>query len=386
VINAVPDPNQVEVSVFGPGVGESILVHIGHGDWIVVDSCRDKKSGEPAALQYLESIGIDVGAQVKLVVATHWHDDHINGLAEILSAAKSARFVSSSAYSLNSLLSLIQLDKINPPAWSATREFDAIYKVLLARRKKGEKIQAVGPIQAGANRRLLALTGVERSIAAEVFSLSPADGVFNRAEAELAAAISNVTLRNRPGSLGPNQLCVALWLKLGDLNILLGADLEHVSGTTEGWRAILTSGERPQGKARIFKVAHHGSKTADCAECWEMLLDDQPIAVLTPYCRSSIPTDEDLRRICSKTAKAYITANPSGYASPRRDNAVEKTLREVVVHRRALSGPMGHVRVRLNGLDSSQAPEVTLANGAWQCCSKVGGIDPSPVPRPETDV
>lgn len=38
-----PVADELEVSVFGPGVGESVVVHLGHGDWMVVDSCLNPR-------------------------------------------------------------------------------------------------------------------------------------------------------------------------------------------------------------------------------------------------------------------------------------------------------------------------------------------------------
>src|SRR5688572_8544014 len=92
-----PDPNEVEVSVFGPGHGECVVVHLGDGEWMVVDSCRHFEDGRAAALRYLEAEGVAVETAVKLVIVTHWHDDHIRGLGEIAERCSSARFVCSGA-------------------------------------------------------------------------------------------------------------------------------------------------------------------------------------------------------------------------------------------------------------------------------------------------
>jgi len=42
-----PQPDELEISLFGPGYGESTLVHLGSGNWMIVDSCLDE-SGEKA--------------------------------------------------------------------------------------------------------------------------------------------------------------------------------------------------------------------------------------------------------------------------------------------------------------------------------------------------
>jgi hypothetical protein len=365
---APPAPHELEISVFGPGIGECVVVHIGDGDWIVVDSCVDRQSGRPVALGYLESLGVDVASRVKLVVASHWHDDHIQGLAEILRTAESAKFVNSAAYAFRDLIRVVRLGiETATPLSSATKEYDKIIEVLRQRRQKGERLDAVGPIQAMANKRLLALVGPERSVEAEVFSLSPAEGVFNLAQAELQSALSAIQAGHRPVQQGPNQLCVVLWLRVGMLNVLLGADLEHVSGATEGWKAIIGSRERPQGKAGFFKVPHHGSDNADCPECWTELLLGQPFAIMTTYASSRLPRPADIARLRSRTEQLFLTSDPARYGLPRRPNAVEKTLRELTTRRRALSGRMGHVRLRSDARDVAQPPVILLENGAQRC-------------------
>jgi glyoxylase-like metal-dependent hydrolase (beta-lactamase superfamily II) len=92
-----PPPDIFEVSLFGPGKGESIVVHLGARRWIVVDSCRDQRSGEVAALKYLRGIGVDLAAEVLAVVATHAHDDHFAGIADIVEACSQAIIVTSQA-------------------------------------------------------------------------------------------------------------------------------------------------------------------------------------------------------------------------------------------------------------------------------------------------
>ena len=361
----------MEVSVFGPGVGECIVAHLGDGDWIVVDSCIDKQTGRPIALDYLQSLGVDVASQVKLVVATHWHDDHIGGLASILRVAKSAKFVDSAAYMLEQLVQIVLLGAETPGPSSATIQYKEIIEILKERRDAGERAAAVGPVRASANKKLLALTGIGRSVEAEVVALSPSDGVLNHtrnyAAAELSRARSVILDRRRPALQGPNQLSVALWLKVGALDVLLGADLEHVPGTTEGWQAIIASAERPTGRSGFFKVPHHGSENADCPDCWATLLLEEPIAVLTAYTRSNLPRPMDIARLRARTKLVFLTSGPAGYGMTRRPNAVEKTLRQFGVKPRALTGQMGHIQVRSDALDITSEPVIVLRNGARQC-------------------
>ena len=361
-----PDASQLEISVFGPGTGECVLVHIGDGDWIVVDSCIDRRTRRPVALDYLTSLKVDVASRVKLVVATHWHDDHIQGLADILFAAENAKFVNSAAYDFQQLLRLVALsNRVASPA-SATREYDRIAEVLDHRRRAGLKRETVGPMAALANRKILSLTQGDRSVGAEIIALSPSDAAYYLAKEELAAAFSAVKGGRRPVTQGPNQLSIVLWLKVGVLDVLLGADLEHTSEPTRGWLAITRSNERPTGRAGFFKVPHHGSQNADCTECWTELLSPDPIAVLTPHAPSRLPTPTDVKRICVRSSSAYSTSDHTSYGLPRRDNAVERTMRGMATNRRALAGQMGHVRLRCDAVSVDPRPVVQLSAGARQ--------------------
>lgn len=47
-----PNPNEFELTLLGPGYGECVEIHHGHGEWIVVDSCVDH-AGDAAALSYV---------------------------------------------------------------------------------------------------------------------------------------------------------------------------------------------------------------------------------------------------------------------------------------------------------------------------------------------
>lgn len=361
-----PASDEVEVSLFGPGVGECVVVHLGEGDWIVVDSCVETGSGRPIALEYLDQLGVDVSKAVKLVVVTHWHDDHIKGASVILRAAQQAEVVCSAALSRDEFFEAVGAAEHALTESPGTAEFSAIFKTLTERAASGVRPQSIGPTWVMASQCLLSLRNMGRKCPAEVHALSPSSGSMSLAFHEIAHLLPQYGKpKRRAVALRPNQLGVVLWVGVGDVRLLLGSDLEESTSLTLGWQAVVRSTTRPTGRAQIFKVPHHGSKNADSPEVWDQMLDSSPHALLTAFASGStpIPSETDIARLRRRTEHLYCTSPPKGWSPPRRSTTVEKTANEVARKRRAIVGPMGHVRVRSN-CESPSSPSVELFGSA----------------------
>ena len=148
-----PEQDELEVSVFGPEYGEAILLHMGAGQWILVDSCLDPVSGKPASLQYLQDLNVKVEEAVKLVVATHWHDDHVRGIGTVFSKCQTARFVISDALNNEHFLTLATLcDKSLSMKSSGLDEFIKVFQLLESRKPQHARINP--PLWAIADRLL----------------------------------------------------------------------------------------------------------------------------------------------------------------------------------------------------------------------------------------
>src|SRR5690348_10313352 len=118
-------PDELEVSIFGPGYGESLVIHLGSDQWIIVDSCKNPSTGEIAPLAYLRRIGVDPATSVRVIVATHWHDDHVRGLSEVVRECQGARFVCASAMTLPEFVTMVTRHEIGgatTPVGSGVRE------------------------------------------------------------------------------------------------------------------------------------------------------------------------------------------------------------------------------------------------------------------------
>lgn len=337
-----PSTNELEISIFGSGVGESLAIHIGGGYWILVDSCYFPRTVLPASLKYLYDLKVDVENSVLLVVASHWHRDHIRGMDVILEQCKHAQFAVTGAIN-GEFADLVKLYEKSSLPQSATSDISKVFAVL-----EKHKQDRVKPKYAISDRPLLRKT-INRQIDPTeiiVHSLSPSDDAIGKAFAKLHKKLSS---GNPAHELRPdNHVSVALWLEVANNYILLGGDLECTNDPGTGWSAILERSLVASSKAQVFKVPHHGSKNAHHPDVWEFLLENHPIALLTPYISGSspIPTSADCKRVIGYTPHAYATAPTSQPSIKLRDKTVARTFREATRSSNDLYRRWGQVQIR----------------------------------------
>ena len=338
-------------------------MHLGDDEWIIVDSCRDQRSGVTAPLRYLELLGVDVATQVKLVVATHAHDDHIAGISEVLNACEQAFFVCSSALSREEFAVLMEIDH------EATRD---LKKRNYSEYRRVREIVRSRGLGSGVRRSMHAIQGRElyakgadgKALVASVHSVSPSDEAVALTLAKLAAYLPAAGSDVRPPKVDPNELAVALWVRVGDHCALLGADL-LVGPDGCGWSAVLAS-FNSSSKAGLYKVAHHGSVTAHHSGIWTDLLHPEPIAVLAPYrAGHTVPNAEEISYLCSNASAVFASADPKQPAAPSAVKRTAATLSQVAHNVREPWGSVGHVRARV---EPGGSWDVQLASPATQLC------------------
>lgn len=343
-----PAEGELEVSIFGAGVGECILVHLATGKWIIVDSFLYRDSGQPVALEYLSSIGVDVSTQVRQVVVTHWHDDHIKGSSTVFKACTSADMVCSNALNSKEFFQLLTLQRSHSSILTSITtgidEFREIMQLVLDRKKNSGKL----PLQFATSCKTI-FTHSSSSTSARVVSLSPSDAEFYRAligfEGLFPAKVGEA--KKRLVDLKPNDTAVVLWIEIDNLMVLLGSDLENCAAEDSGWKNIVTSLNRPTGRAIVFKIPHHGSVTGYEERVWQEMLTKNPHAILTPFTRSNLPREGEVMRILSHTTNAYSAADGSS-KKVKRESIVDKVLKERTITRKTLDGKLGLVRLRFD--------------------------------------
>jgi hypothetical protein len=335
----------LEVSVFGGGFGECICLHLADGVWCVIDSCLDPATGEPASLVYLRSLGVDPAIAVKLIVVTHWDDDHIRGISEVVRVCADATVACSLALTRDDFLQLVMEEEQN--AGGTGTGVDELRSVL--RLSNGRRVWA---------KNNTPLYPRPRRDGPSVVALSPSEGAVERGIMELAEKAHDrprAVARKFRAPEESNGASVVAFAESNDTGVLLGADLEASTNPETGWDAVIAEAAPPT-QAALVKVPHHGSDDAHHAEMWEKLVEAGAVALVTPFTNGSVqrPTPEDIQRLCDLGIRLYATALPR-LTKARLPRDVERVVQ------RAHGGAVvevrgwGHVRARRN-----------VGQGHWQ--------------------
>jgi len=355
-----PRDDEIEITLLGPGRGECCVLHVGGGEWLIIDSCVTQ-AGRPAALAYLESLGVATDA-VHWVVATHWHDDHIRGFSELVEGCSAARVIHSAALEKDEFMMLAALDADSfIEGSSGVKEMWTVWTHL---RDSGRGAPQLASTDSRIHQRSTNLAPD-----CEVWTLSPSS-------ASIADAISGFsTLIAEPGQPKRavprpqrNPSSVVVWIRVGEAIALLGADLERSSDDSRGWRAIVNSSGRPSEMAHVVKIPHHGSVDAHDQSMWNDLLVPYPIAGLTPFKQGNadLPRDSDRARIAGLTSQAWLTRDNATARPRRRPRAVTQTIKEATRRFERLSVDPGRVTFRCestqpnNWIVDAPAPAIRL--------------------------
>jgi beta-lactamase superfamily II metal-dependent hydrolase len=340
-----PEQDEVEVSIFGPGKGESIAVHTGAGEWLIVDSCVDQKTGQIPVLNYLRGMGVNVSEDVHLVVGTHAHDDHIAGLARVLDACRNATFVCSSALTADEFFCAMEADADieEQIRQSIRREYRDIFDIINDRAKEGRS----APLLKRAVEQLTLRSRVASGStpAARITALSPSHHAVTRATEAIAKGLARAGARRHLGAADPNELAVALSVVVGDTAVLLGADLLRGPGGC-GWQAVLAT-FTPDVLASVFKVPHHGSPNARHEDVWTQLLATDVVSLLAPFRagRRPLPQPSDIEWLKERSSAVFCSANPRVPAPSKDVRQTRADLTGLAANVRAV-GAAGQVRAR----------------------------------------
>jgi glyoxylase-like metal-dependent hydrolase (beta-lactamase superfamily II) len=100
--------------VCSEGLWRSNLCPPRDGEWVLVDSCINTETGNPAGLEYLSAIGVAADSAVRLVVVIHWDDDHIRGISRVVEQCSSARVACFAAIAKRQILQFVLEQEFEP--------------------------------------------------------------------------------------------------------------------------------------------------------------------------------------------------------------------------------------------------------------------------------
>jgi beta-lactamase superfamily II metal-dependent hydrolase len=350
-LSDAPSGDEIEVSLFGPGVGEACVVHLTSGQWLVIDSCIDRSSRENAVTSYFDRMGVDMAASVVLIVATHAHNDHIGAMSMIVERAQSAKFACSAAMSVEEFFEIREVDiELEEMRESVMDELRRVETAL------GDRGQAY----ALAGQDLFRRPPTAGHPEVRVMAISPSNEEFKNAQRRFANAFPTDGEPVRRFTQDPNEMAIALWIDIGDESVLLGSDLLSGPAPNCGWSAVVDSEYLTGKRASVFKVPHHGSPTSEHPRVWSELVAEDVVSILTPYRagRHPRPDEADLDRISSQSEAVYITATTARPKPDAQTRARIASLTPYVQNVRDPDGIPGHVRLRKNVGDQKWKVEV----------------------------
>lgn len=358
----LPAPNVAEITLIGTGggYGESCIVHLANGKWMIIDSCQNPTSKEVLPLLYLQQVGVDL-KDVILIICTHWHNDHIQGLAEVLNRCINADFAMARANDLKKFLEFVNLDAskvTKEPSNASTTEFLGCLHILRERDKQ--------PVWACQDRVLHAFGDTQ------VISLSPSDLTMAKFDQEISTLITEYGKASTKIQVSsPNAKSVAIFLKLGEHRAILGADLELSVDPGEGWTNVVNTCRTLDQPASLLKIAHHGSENGYYLDLWiKHITKEQPIAKLTPWNKNKgLPKPGMLEKYLQHTKNLFMTSSLGVTKAKKRGKPVEKLVKQFNPSVQEVKFEHGIIRSRISRSDKNDFWQVSCFGGAHQIFS-----------------
>lgn len=322
-----PTNNEIELVVFGRGYGECIMLKYSDSDYMVIDSFINPDTKNPIAIDYLNALNIQA-ENIRKVVVTHWHGDHIAGISDIIKqSSKDVKIIINPIIKNDKFFDFISLSEKQKK--ESTKEFIKVFDYINDNGAKN--------VQYALNDRLL----YEKDNIG-IKALSPQDS-------EVWNYISDLNKKLFDSGVGydipdNNELSIALLLKYQEKGILLGSDLENGKNPNTCWKGIVDN--YTDVKSDIFKIPHHGSVNAHNKDVWDAMLDSFPISILTTFNKSTkLPTEEDVKRILNLSRELYVVG-----AAAKRNREIERLAKKIItdISITVIPQTIGMVRYRYN--------------------------------------
>ncbi len=328
---SLPSQDEIEITLIGTGggYGESVVLKINDCEWVIIDSCINPDTKFPLSIEYLSKIGVDYKTNVKFVICTHWHNDHILGISKTLELCENAEFCAPHVNNTKMFTYYVNMDyaKMKKGSISSFNEFKDCMEIIKTRGDKNIVKRMRSDLVLHAKNMTLSSGEV---IKTELCSLSPSDAVIANFDHEISTLFSNFDLSKKTVvEKSANEKSSVIYLRYSEFTALLGADLEVSIAQNEGWKDIFNNSNLINGQSIIYKIPHHGSENGYDKKIYEKLISPHAISKMSPWNKSTkLPQPEMLKTYQTHSQNLYITSPVDISKKPKkRDKSTEKIIR-----------------------------------------------------------
>lgn len=312
----------MRIHVFGPGVGESIVLQYPRVStkgyyWGVID-CHSER-----VVRFLQD---EQNVQeLEFVCWTHPHADHHNGMPPLLQAYKDRihRFWRFGGYNAPMLMTFYDRFTKNTTAKNEQRttylKIKEIFDFALEQKERKEHGVDSYKILADIHSGLIGIK-YNNKCSFKISSLGPSSRLTEEYTSHLDKWMYQLDLDGGGFSLDwkafdreCNNISAALFIEFGRTRLLFGADAEK-----ELWGDIADSEERKNLSlslsSHFVKVSHHGSEGAYHRDSWrEIAQKGSPSAVVTPFNCCRLPSNKGLTLLKQHCKEICLTATGKNY-------------------------------------------------------------------------
>lgn len=307
--------DKLTLYVFGPGFGESQVVWLPDGKWMVVDSCVQGGVNLPLELlRHFEVTSID------LLATTHPDLDHYKGLRQLVEGFRVERLWQYPGFMTPREI-IVQYKREDPDnkSWQELLEMRDAMDLAINKARVREAVYDTRWLPEAGPCRVTSVAPCDRE---KTYELERTGKLYARLQK--GDKLTHNEERSRMGKA--NCLSLAIMIGWNDVGILLGGDVEHDDKRPDrGWLGLLEELNADEQLAliqglRVVKLPHHGSESAFCEEAWKQHASTRPVelAVSTRFNKGVNPPPRTvaLDKLLPYAQQLALPSSPEGDFSP----------------------------------------------------------------------
>jgi beta-lactamase superfamily II metal-dependent hydrolase len=266
--------SELRITIFDVGFGDHILLEFPNGSVGIVDSCIPPGLDEPPALKRLRQIRkerhLKKPLEIKFLCITHPHDDHVNGIMQIIDDQDFE--VKQIWHSVSSSLDFV-IRQLNGRKLRSYKGAEPISSYFRAHSPTRQLLEALR--YAKKHKKLIPLVEFRdfRDVMpigdVKIKCLSPCDKAVTR---YIKRIEKDIECNGNKAVPYANRISLVLHLSYGNKRILLSSDAVRAN-----WREMMRKTSALKFKGSLFpvhviKAPHHGSTNTYYKGLWDIIL------------------------------------------------------------------------------------------------------------------